>query len=245
MRFFTISSLRHELSSTRTLKWPWRNRVQITCNTSGAHRVQHVVLHATWYLETAQHIVQGSPPCKSGVDSGVSRLPGESLTTGSPRRSVHMAVFLHHNTGSPRRSVHMAVFLQAVCSYGCVPTPQHHWVAKAVCSYGCVPTPQHHWVPKAVCSYGCVPTPQHWVPKAVCSHGCVPTPQHWVPKAVCSYGCVPTPQHHWVPKAVCSYGCVPTPQHWVPKAVCSYGCVPIPHTWLKALVRCGSVSLCR
>ena len=30
--FFTISSLRLELSPTRTLKSPGRNRVQITCN---------------------------------------------------------------------------------------------------------------------------------------------------------------------------------------------------------------------
>ena len=39
-RFFTISSQRRELSSTRTLKWPGRNRVQITCNTSSAFHVQ-------------------------------------------------------------------------------------------------------------------------------------------------------------------------------------------------------------
>ena len=39
-RFFTISSRRRELSPTRTLKWPGRNRVQITCNTSSAYHVQ-------------------------------------------------------------------------------------------------------------------------------------------------------------------------------------------------------------
>ena len=33
-RFFTISSLRREPSPTCTLKWPRRNRVQITCNMS-------------------------------------------------------------------------------------------------------------------------------------------------------------------------------------------------------------------
>ena len=53
-RYFTISLLRCELSPTRTLKWPGRNRVQITCNTSSAHHVQHVVLCATWYEGTAQ-----------------------------------------------------------------------------------------------------------------------------------------------------------------------------------------------
>ena len=53
-RFFTISSQRHKLSPTRTLKWPRRNRVQITCNTSNAYHVQHVVLRATWYEGTAQ-----------------------------------------------------------------------------------------------------------------------------------------------------------------------------------------------
>ena len=53
-RFFTISSLRRELSPTRTLKWPRRNRVQMTCNASSAYLVQHVVLRATWYEWTAQ-----------------------------------------------------------------------------------------------------------------------------------------------------------------------------------------------
>ena len=52
--FFTISSLWCKPSPTRTLKWPGRNRVQITCNTSSDHHVQHVVLHAMWYEGTAQ-----------------------------------------------------------------------------------------------------------------------------------------------------------------------------------------------
>ena len=52
--FFRISSLRHELSPTRTLKWPGRKCVQITCNTSSAYHVQHVVLRATRYEGTAQ-----------------------------------------------------------------------------------------------------------------------------------------------------------------------------------------------
>ena len=53
LRFFTIFSQRRELSPTRTLKWPRRNRVQITCNTLNAYHVQHV-LRATWYEGTAQ-----------------------------------------------------------------------------------------------------------------------------------------------------------------------------------------------
>ena len=53
LRFSTISSLCRELSPTRTLKWPRRNRVQITCNTSSADHMQHV-LHATWYEGTVQ-----------------------------------------------------------------------------------------------------------------------------------------------------------------------------------------------
>ena len=53
-RFFTISSQRHELSPTCMLKWPRRNRVQITCNTSSAYHVQHVVLRATWYEGAAR-----------------------------------------------------------------------------------------------------------------------------------------------------------------------------------------------
>ena len=44
-RFFTISSQSRELSPTRTLKWPGRNRVQITCNTSSAYHVQPAVCH--------------------------------------------------------------------------------------------------------------------------------------------------------------------------------------------------------
>ena len=39
-RLLTISSQCHEPSPTRTLKWPGRNRVQITCNTSSAYYVQ-------------------------------------------------------------------------------------------------------------------------------------------------------------------------------------------------------------
>ena len=54
LRFFTISSLRCEPSPTRTLKWPGQNRVQITCSTSSAYHVQHVMLHSTWYEGTAQ-----------------------------------------------------------------------------------------------------------------------------------------------------------------------------------------------
>ena len=56
-RFLTIS-LRHQLSPTRTLKSPGRNRVQITCNTSSANHVQHVVLRATWYEGTARLLRQ-------------------------------------------------------------------------------------------------------------------------------------------------------------------------------------------
>ena len=41
----TFSSLRRELSPTRTLKWPGHNGVQITCNMSSACRVQRVVCH--------------------------------------------------------------------------------------------------------------------------------------------------------------------------------------------------------
>ena len=44
-RFFTISSLRRELSPKRTLKWPVCNRVQIMCNTSSVYHMQHAVCH--------------------------------------------------------------------------------------------------------------------------------------------------------------------------------------------------------
>ena len=42
---FTISSLRRELSPTRTLKWPGLSRVQITCNSSSAYHVQPAVCY--------------------------------------------------------------------------------------------------------------------------------------------------------------------------------------------------------
>ena len=44
-RLFTIFSLCRVLSPTLTLKWPRHNRVKITCNTSSAYHVQHVVCH--------------------------------------------------------------------------------------------------------------------------------------------------------------------------------------------------------
>ena len=47
-------SLLRDLSPTLKLNWPGNNRVQIKCNTSGAHHVQHFVLRATWYEGTAQ-----------------------------------------------------------------------------------------------------------------------------------------------------------------------------------------------
>ena len=52
-RCFTISSLCHELSPTRTLKWPGCSHVQTTGNTSSAYHVQLVMLSATWYEGTA------------------------------------------------------------------------------------------------------------------------------------------------------------------------------------------------
>ena len=55
--FFTISSLRRELSPTHTLKLPGCNRVQMTCNKSNTYHVQHVLL-ATWYAGTAQLLIQ-------------------------------------------------------------------------------------------------------------------------------------------------------------------------------------------
>ena len=39
------SSLRRELSPTRTLKWPGRSDVRITCHISSAYHVQYVVCH--------------------------------------------------------------------------------------------------------------------------------------------------------------------------------------------------------
>ena len=52
--FLTLSSLRCEPSPTRILKWPRHNRVQITCNTSSAGHMQHVVLCATWQERTVK-----------------------------------------------------------------------------------------------------------------------------------------------------------------------------------------------
>ena len=41
--FFCLQSPHCAASPTRTLRWPGRNRVQITCTTSGAYHVQHAV----------------------------------------------------------------------------------------------------------------------------------------------------------------------------------------------------------
>ena len=41
-------------SPTRTLKWPGRNHAQITCNTSCAYHMQHVVFRASRYEGRAQ-----------------------------------------------------------------------------------------------------------------------------------------------------------------------------------------------
>ena len=52
--FFTISCLHREPSPVRTLKWPGRNRVQITCNTRRVYHVHQVVLFAKQYEATAE-----------------------------------------------------------------------------------------------------------------------------------------------------------------------------------------------
>ena len=44
-RVVAITSLRRELSPTRTVKRPGRNRVQITCNTPSAYHMQPAVCH--------------------------------------------------------------------------------------------------------------------------------------------------------------------------------------------------------
>ena len=44
-KIFIITSLGHELSPIHALKWPGRNRLDITCNTSSTHHVQHVMNH--------------------------------------------------------------------------------------------------------------------------------------------------------------------------------------------------------
>ena len=100
--FCTIHPLRREPCPARTLRWLGRNRVQITCNTSGANHVQLVVLRATWYETTAQllsltefksHFFKGfillAEPLtdEGGEETGV---PGESLPATSLR--VHGSV---------------------------------------------------------------------------------------------------------------------------------------------------------
>ena len=44
-RFFTISSLRRELSPTCKLLWPRRNCVQSRCSTQSAYHVQYIMCH--------------------------------------------------------------------------------------------------------------------------------------------------------------------------------------------------------
>ena len=52
---FAVNCLQHVRSSG-----PDSKHVQITCNTSSAYHVQHVVLRATWYEGTAQLLSQSS-----------------------------------------------------------------------------------------------------------------------------------------------------------------------------------------
>ena len=47
-RFSRFSSLRRELSPTRTLKWPGNNLVQIRCKTQSTHHVQHIICQVVW-----------------------------------------------------------------------------------------------------------------------------------------------------------------------------------------------------
>ena len=57
IRDFLQSPHSAENCPTRTVKWPRSNRVQITCNTSSAYHVQHVVLRAAWHEGTAQLLI--------------------------------------------------------------------------------------------------------------------------------------------------------------------------------------------
>ena len=41
---FAVSQLRRKLSLTRTFGWSRRNRVKITCNTSGTYHMQYISL---------------------------------------------------------------------------------------------------------------------------------------------------------------------------------------------------------
>ena len=68
--FLTLSSLRRELSPTRTLKWPRRNREQITCNKSGGYYVQHVVRLVVGRIVVVCWLLNVPATCKciSGTD---------------------------------------------------------------------------------------------------------------------------------------------------------------------------------
>ena len=61
-----------------------RNRVQITCKTSSAYHVQHVVLRATWYEGTAQLLslteFKSHLPMKEGRKAEYpEKTPGDEL----------------------------------------------------------------------------------------------------------------------------------------------------------------------
>ena len=53
-RFVPVSLLGHELSLTRTLKWPGYHRREVMSNTSSTYHMQNVVILARWYEGTAQ-----------------------------------------------------------------------------------------------------------------------------------------------------------------------------------------------
>ena len=85
---FTISSLLCELSATHTLKWPRHSRVQITCNTSGTHRVHHFVFHLVQRGSSAIKMDRVEIAFSLVIFYGLKRLNNEEREkTGVPREN--------------------------------------------------------------------------------------------------------------------------------------------------------------
>ena len=100
-RFFSIPSLRSELSPTRTLKWPWRNRVQTACHTQTLSTYN--TWCATWYEGTAQ-------PCESPA----------ALLFPCRDSCVHLTCTVSVQVGSSKLPVRTAVHWSALLAVRCL-----------------------------------------------------------------------------------------------------------------------------
>ena len=139
-RFFTISSQRRELSPTHTLKWPRRNRVQITCNTLSAYHVQHVVLRVIWYEGTAQLL------CLTELKSHLFELyfVGSIIKPMNGVSLLYIMLEIHHSGREPSNCLPQNMYqVKTVAVWyllvGCLTSQRHVSTSKGqICSDTCM-----------------------------------------------------------------------------------------------------------